>query len=418
MSKKKWGPIIVLLVIGIVFLAGCGSQEAQTTQAAEEKPVPVEVVSARQGEVNLTNTYQGVIQPEMDVNVIPKMGGKVESIGVKIGDYVNAGDVLIKLDTTEIAAQVAQAEAGYQAAKAQLEKVKAGTRSEQLEQSKAGQDLAQAQFDAAKSSLDDMRYLFEQGAVSQKQVDQAETQLKVAEAQLQQAKESLLMAQNGATAADVQSVEAQVAQAEAGLNLAHTQLDNAVIKAPISGIVSSVAVDPGEMAGPSMPVAVINQLETVVVNIGLPEQDVNRLQEGQTVEVMADAASDRPFTGEIENISPVADARSKTFQAKVTLENKKGILKAGMSAVVKAVVEKQEDVVAIPVQALLVRGDRDVVFVVDGEQAKLCPVTLGLQNSQEAAVTSGLSPGDEVVIVGQHSLEDGSKVTVTAGGNR
>ena len=428
-SYLKELKLFVLLVITLLtlLLAGCGAEEA-SSQAAEEKVVPVEVQTASEGEVTLVNTYQGSIEPEMDVSLVPKIGGRVAEVHVQTGDIVQQGELLITFETKELTAQVAQAEAAYLAAKAQLEKVKAGTRTEQLEQLRAGVSQAEAGLKNAENNLKNARtnftrleYLYKQGAASEREFEQAETGLDAAEigletakAQVINAQEALNMAINGAAPEDVNAVEAQVAQAEAGLNLARTQLDNAYIKAPIAGVISSLAVNPGEMAGPSMPVAVVNSLDMVNVHMELTERDVNRFKKGQTVEVIVAAAGNEAFTGKVGNISPVADPRTKTYEMKIEVENESYLLKPGMSAVVEAVMESVQGIV-IPSKALLSIQEQPVVFSVEGDKAVKRTIELGLDNGDEVLVSKGVAVGEEVVVTGQQSLEDGVTVKVTAG---
>ena len=180
------------------------------------------------------------------------------------------------------------------------------------------------------------------------------------------------------------------------MQLARTQLDNTIITAPVEGTVSGVTLNPGEMAGPGAPVAAINKLDTMEVQVTLTEKDINRVAVGQEVEVLVSAVSPEPLPGEIHSISPVADPRSKTYLLKVLLPNEEGLLKAGMSAVVHITVEKEEGTVIIPVDSLLTQDGEQVVFVVEGELARKRVVTAGLNNGELLSVLEGIEPGDKV----------------------
>lgn len=363
-------PVLFLSFLTLVLLvfAGCSSQllsQASPETGDEEEPaLPVEIVEASYGNVELTISFTGVLEPEMSVNVVHKTGGKVAEVRVKDGSLVRAGDLLIRLDAAEISAQVAQAEAALQ--------------------------MAQVQFETAAQALEDTRALYEEEIVSRQQFEQAETQYKVAEAQL--------------------------AQAEAALQLARTYLDDTVITAPIGGTISSLSVNPGEIIAPGVPVAIINKMDMMEVSIQLTEKDVGRIAVGQEVGIEISAVSSELLEGEVTAISPVADPRTKTYEMKASLPNEGGRLKAGMTATIHAVVAAEKETVVVPVDAVLTQQGEQVVYIVEDGVAYCRPVTLGLENGSEVSVLEGLSPGEQVVVKGQHYLQDGGKVAVVGGG--
>lgn len=390
---------LVVLVALTLALSGCGSKEDTAgKKGAEVITKPVAVVTVATGEVTRVNTITGKVAASMEVNVVPKLGGKVAEVQVQVGDRVQAGQVLVRLDTTEIAAQVKQAEAGLETARANLE---------QTEQVKQAVQVAKAQHQAAKDNLERMEYLYGQGAISQAQLDGARTQFQVAEAQLAQAEANLKVA-------DV--ARAQVLQAEAALELARAQLNNSAITAPIGGVVSTRYIDPGEMAAPTMPVVTIVQVDTVAIEASVTEDYINRLQVGQEVKTTIKVVQEEPFAGKVASVSPAADARTRAYNIKIDLPNPEGALKPGMTAAIPLALESQRDVLVVPVQAVLDRGGKKVVFVVESGVAKQREVTVGLEGEKEVAITAGLSAGEQVVVSGQHLLSDGDRVTLPEGG--
>lgn len=356
--------LLSLMFLSLVLLPGCGAGREAAGDAVDVPSVPVEVTEAYRGSVEVVNGFTGVVEPEMTVNVVHKTGGKVAEVRVKDGDDVQAGELLIRLDDVELSAQVAQAEAARR--------------------------LAEAQLESAAKTLEDMQALYREEIVSQQQLEQAETGYKVA--------------------------EAQTAQAEAALQLVRTHLNDTLITAPISGKVSGVTINPGEMAAPGIPLAVINKLETMQVGVDLTEKDVGRINEGQKVEVLVSALSSEPLEGEVQSVSPVADPRTKTYRMEVILPNEDGLLKGGMTADVRVAVAVEENTVVIPVEAVLTRQGEQIVFVVEEGLACLRQVTLGLESGEAASVLEGVEPGEQVVSSGQHYLQDGGKVTVAGGG--
>ncbi len=351
------------LLPAIALLPGCGIGEEAVPEAVEAA-VPVMVTEAAKSDVEVAIDFTGVLEPETVVNVVHKMGGKAAEVRVKDGDKVQAGELLVRLDASEISAQVAQAEAACR--------------------------LAEIQYEAAAKSFNDTEALYQEDIISRQQFEQTETQYKIA--------------------------EAQVAQAEAALQLARTQLDDTLITAPLGGTVSGVTINPGELVSPGVPVAVINQTDTMAVSVQLTEKDVGRIADGQKVGVLVSAVSPEFLEGEVVKISPVADPRTKTYELKVALPNEDGRLKAGMTASIRAVVDVEKDTVVIPVEAILTQQDQSVVYVVEEGLAFRRPIVVGLDDGVLAGITEGLDPGEQVVTKGQHYLQEGGRVTIVGGG--
>ncbi|WP_227762430.1 efflux RND transporter periplasmic adaptor subunit [Zhaonella formicivorans] len=374
--KKQAYILLVALIFAALAASGCGQEKK--TGAQEPALVPVEVAKVVQGSVEIADNVTGKITPSLEVNVVPKIGGKVAKVNVKVGDRVKAGQVLAELDTSEIAAQVKQAEAALVSAKGAIA-------------------IAEAQYKSAKDNLDRMEYLYEQGGISKQQLDGARTQYDVAQAQLNNAK-------NGS-----------VQQAEAALELARTQLENAVITAPAAGIVAAVNVEPGELAAPSMPVVSIVDVNTVLAEFNLSEGQVGLVKKGAQMPVLVKTAGDKPVTGRVTEISPVADPRTKSFAVKLSIANKEQLLKPGMTAEIKLTLDEAQKALVIPVQSIMEQEEGRIVYVVNGDTAEARKITVILENETQAAVKGELAAGEEVVTVGKEQLQDKAKVKVVGG---
>ena len=245
----------------MVLFSGCGIGEEAVPEAVEAA-VPVMVAEAAKSDVEVAIDFTGVLEPETVVNVI-KWAAKQLEVRVKDGDKVQAGSCWSDQMPPKYLAQVAQAEAARR--------------------------LAEIQHEAAAKSFNDTEALYRKDIISRQQFEQTETQYKIA--------------------------EAQVAQAEAALQLARTQLDDTLITAPLGGTVSGVTINPGELVSPGVPVAVINQTDTMAVSVQLTEKDVGRIADGQKVGVLVSAVSRIPGR-EVVKISPVADPAPKLMNSK------------------------------------------------------------------------------------------------------
>ena len=122
---------------------------------------------------------------------------------------------------------------------------------------------------------------------------------------------------------------------------------------------------------------------------------------------------DRTFSGRVDRMSPVVDPLSRSLEARVRITNRKHTLKPGMFGDVKIVVRSKSDVVVIPFSSILVRDGKDIVFLVEGDKAVQIEPGFDIRDGSMISVESGIKPGDRVIVVGQHNLNDGDSVNVT-----
>lgn len=417
------------------------SEEAAKLKATAVERVTVEAASVKLGDVVATTEVTGMLQPESEVGVVSKVPGRIQRVLVDVGQRVKAGEVLIELEQAELAAQVRQAEAALIAAQAgsrqaiSAAETQVQVASGQYEAAQALLRQAETGLQSATDNLERIKDLYAKRAATKQQLEMAQTQADVARAQVESARAGVASAKSGLEGAQrnlntVKAVvrvgrdetptagEAAVIQAEAALELARAQLANAVIKSPVEGVVSFRNADPGEMASPGVPLLGIVSNRRVHVEISLTEELMGKVREGLLVQVRLDAFPGRTFTGRLANLAPTADPRTRSFSARVLLENPTGQLRPGMFATVALATEKRSGVVTVPTVAVIDRNGQSAVFVVQDGRAVERPVTIGLSNSQVSEVKSGLSPGEQVIVRGQLQLADGVAVRVTGEGGR
>jgi cobalt-zinc-cadmium efflux system membrane fusion protein len=388
----KQGLFFLLAAFLFIFLAGgCAAKKQPAAGPVTEKAVPVRTAKAERGTLENAPVVSGKLEPWQSANIVAKVPGKVAAVHVDVGSAVRAGDVLVTLENTDLAARVEQARAGVAAAESAL-----ANASSALAAAEAAFQVAEANFQRGKQ-------LLEQGAIPPA-VFEAEYELKYKQAQeqLNQAKEQ---AEHG--------LPAQLAQARANLVLAETAYNDSLIRAPISGVVTARNINPGEMASSAAPVISLANLEKVLVKAPVAESLVNRLKEGQKVRVKVRAAGEQPFEGVITSIAPSADPVSKAFPVKVQLENPRQVLKPGMFAEVQFTAGQQEALL-VPREAVVGDGEKSFVWVVKDGRATKKEVKTGDSDGARIAVTEGIAEGEEVVVAGQENLQEGAAVNVAA----
>jgi HlyD family secretion protein len=287
-----------------------------------------------------------------EVQVAADVGGRLIELRVAEGDRVAAGDLIGRLDATDIELQIARARAERAASDAQLRALKVGTRPEDIRKAQADVAAAEgeaaaaaAELKAAQTDLERFEALLRANAGAEKERDDARTRVDVsrervrsASERVQAAREVLARLKAGATREDLDAARARVEAADAQIALLEKSRSDA-IKAPGAGIVTQKLAEAGEQIAPLMPVVVVTDLDNAWANLFVPEPLIPRVSIGQAATVMTDAGDAIP--GKVTYISPqaeftprnvqTADERSKlVYRIKVSVDNRAGILKVGM----------------------------------------------------------------------------------------
>ncbi len=363
--------IIVSLTILVVLLTACsGSQEEEPTPTIAADYVPL---------VSVT----GKVQPETWATVSPQSGGKVTAVLIAEGDDVAEGDVLLRLDSIDAelaverakaalaaaeadlarlkaiprAEDVASAEAQVNVAEAGLQKVLEGVSDQQLIAARAELKNAEAQLEQAQAAYDPVKWRPEISMLPQSlQLEQATNayeaaqasyqdllqqptaaDIQQAEAQIAQAEAQLEQVKAGATSAEIDAAEAAVQQAETALAEANVALERTEVTAPFAGTIGDLQIRSGEFVSPGQPLLTLGDLATLrVETTDLDEVDVTRIDVGQEATVTFDALPDETFTGTIQSIAPMADpgAGGVNYTVILTLDKVDPRIRWGMTAFV------------------------------------------------------------------------------------
>ncbi len=293
MSKRRIIPIVVVVVV----LGALGGWFALRSGRAAP------------GTIEASGTVEAT---EADLGF--QAGGRVLEVNFREGDAVPAGAIVARLDAAELQARRDQAVAGLAAARALLEQLERGARPEELQQARAAADAARERLDDAQRSLKRTRVLFDGGAASQEQYDQAGTYAQVASAQYDQASEALRLVQAGPRREQIDAQRAAVRQAEAAVSQAQAALDNTIIKAPFAGVVTVRHREPGEAVSPGLPVVTLLNTADRWVRIYVREDEVGRVALGQQATITSDADPSKKFVGRVSYISSEAEFTPRNVQ--------------------------------------------------------------------------------------------------------
>lgn len=353
--------VIILVAVGVIWSSSRSVAITETgaladglgaTEAADSTRVAVEVEPVERRNIERYVTYYGMLTPRTTVQLSLQTGGRVQEVPVDVGDRVEIGDVLLRLDTAELSAQVRQAEAGLAQATAHLERLLSGATADELTQARAAVAQAEVQVDNARTEFERTERLFRSGSVSRQAFDAAESHLKLAQSQLDSAKARLAQVQRGAVPEEIAAAEAQVKQAQATLELMQVQLDRATLRSPVRGVISRRSIEAGEMAAPGVPLLTVVDLEELSLPLKAPGQDVVRIKTGAPAEVLIEDDPSLTTVGQIHRVDPVADPQSNLFTIELRLPNPDERLRAGFNASARIPVASAQNVLAVPEKAI------------------------------------------------------------------
>ena len=322
------------------------------------RPVKVAVVAAApQGR---TLTYSGVVRPRIESSIAFRVGGKIVERAVNMGDRVKIGQVIARLDDTDLKLAESSAKAAVAGARTRRDVARAN-----LERAKpllAKQFISQASYDIRRNEL-----------------DAAASALETAEAQLRQAANA-----TGYT----------------------------TLTADKAGMVTAVTAEPGQVVSPGQPVIAIAEAGAIEVAIGVPEQDAGRLAVGQGAAVALWAGAGPGVEGNIREIAGQADPASRTYPVRVAVAAPPKGMRLGMTATVAIRIDGEAAGVVVPLTALTEADGAPAVFVVDTDKktVRRTPVTLAGPVADGIRVAGGLNAGDMVVTAGVQFLRDGMRV--------
>lgn len=194
---------------------------------------------------------------------------------------------------------------------------------------------------------------------------------------------------------------------QAGLKFA-----DAEVTSTIGGVVKSVLTEVGATVSPAAPLFQVADMDTVEVAVNIPEKRIGRIRQGLPAEISVLAYPDRVFHGAVTRLNPSLDAVSRTLEARIRVDNEGQALKPGMFAEVRLLLRQEARIVRVPLAALVDRAEGQAAFVVVDNRAREVAVKTAFLQEDSAAVESGLSAGDRVVVVGQQNLNDGDEVMV------
>jgi HlyD family secretion protein len=370
----------------------------------------VQTAPVERSNLVITVTANGTVQPERSVNVSPKAAGILKQLLVQEGDAVEQGQILAYMDSSNLQGQLRQAQGNLAAAEANQEKISAGNRQEETAQTKAKLQDGQFALRQAEADLARNRSLSQAGAVSRQAFNVALTARDRAQAQVDQAQEALDLSTAGARSEDIAQAQAQVIAAQGELQTIQANLNDMVLRAPFSGVISRKFADPGAFVTPTtagsavssatsssiLALASTNQIMTQVA-----EANIAQMRIGLAATIKVDAYPGETFTGKITQIATqsVVVQNVTSFEVKTSVADPRRRLKSGMNVNVAFKAGELSNVLIVPTASIVQQPNAQGVFVAQEKGDPIfTPIIVGTTVNDKTEVKSGLTGNEQVLL--------------------
>lgn len=357
---------ILLIIIGVRIFMNVMSAKEKAEKSKQGKAVTVATEFAKRGTINPVLSFAGTLEPVWQAKIAPKLAGRIQNILVNEGDYVEKGTVLAILESSEISATVGALRGSVYDARANLEQ--------------------------AEMTLSRNLRLFEQGAVSQQELDNARFTRDMAAGKLE--------------------------NAEGTYENANAKMDGANVVAPHAGYIIKRYYQEGYYNNVGDALFNLADISTLLVKLNIPEGQIGSVKVGSLAEIEIPSMPGKKFIGRVTKIAPVADVPERTFAAEVSLSNDNEVLKGGIYANVSITAQQKDNALIIPQSSIVMREDQRTVFVLDKDNfAQRRILTTGYIGDGIVEVLSGLEENERIVTGGQNKIREGSKVKLDEGGS-
>ena len=365
---------------------GRGAAVATQTAAVQRMSV--------QREVDLSGT---LLSPEQ-AKISSEVAGIIREVRMQLGTEVKAGDVLVRLEPSELQFALDRAESALRQVEAQLGIDRAQDKQPPPDEQIASVRQAIANRDDARSAFERAQQLNSRGLLTRADRDTADTRLKVAEANYQAALDT------------VHSLKASLQDRRASYDLAKKKLADAVIKAPVAGSISERLVQPGEFIRENTPVATIVQMSPLKLKTAIQEKNASLIKPGQVIEFDVEAFTNRKFKGTVAYVSPAVDQATRTFAVEALVDNGDRQLKPGFFAKGVVLTHVDASVLAVPEEAISTLAGVSTVYVIENGKARQQQIALGARQNKLVEVTTGLKGDEQLATTNLSQLATGVSV--------
>lgn len=414
MKNEKVLLSILAIAISMIFLFSCAKKEQKTT---EPYKVNVQIVEPVFRKYQEKLVFSGTSDTRKSTRVSFQVSGEIREMNFEVGQPVNKGDILARLDDKQYEANLGIALAQVSSAQASYNKYLVGFRAEDKAMAKAGMLQARANMEHAKSELERYENVYREDAVAKQQYDTVLNQYRVAREQYNSARSHYEMTSAGYTREDKAIALSNVQVAGSNLKSAEVQLSYTVLKAPLDGVISEKIAEIGALVGPGNPVYEIQSHSANDFVIYVPSIHMEKIHRGDVADVTFLNFPGRVIKAVVWEIQPVADQEAKSYRVKLKLKESPEM--KGLSGIVgKATFYFKGKVRSATVPLSCIREKKDksgyYVFAVREGRAEPVDVKVLRIEDEQVMISAVLPDKSQVVVSGQEYLNSGAPVNVVS----
>lgn len=408
---------VAIIAIVAVVLIWRSRRAADTAAETEAAVVSVKVAKAEREPIAAQVSALGTISPRDTAQVSPKISAQIKQMPLWKNRVVRAGDVIAVLEANDLHAQRNEAAAALNEARAGAQSVVTGTIPQNTVQDEKALRDARAAVDNARRTYERRLALYNAGGISKKDLEASQLDLTRAENELRLAEANVSLRTRALNPNDRAQAAARVGQAEQHVGALDAQLGYATVRAPISGVVIDQMLYEGSFIASGTTLVTIADTTQVIVKAPFSDTVAAQLKTGDVATVQPTDMPGEPMTGQVTLISRAVDPASRTVEVWVTLENGAGRLRVNGAAQVTVAANAKSESVVVPSSAVTLEASNaeegKVMVVDDASVAHETKVKVGIRSGDKTEITEGLQGGETVVVEGNFSLPDGTKVEVS-----
>jgi len=380
-------------------------------EQAVEPVVTVQTAPVQRGTIQQIVSSEAIMFPLEQSAITPKISAPVKRFYVNRGDRVRKGQLLAVLENRDLAAAALDNEGAYEQAQATYGLETASSLPEEWQKAELDVKTAHETLDAEQKVFDSRQQLYREGALARKDLDATAVSLAQAKAQYQMAEKHLNALQAAGKQDQLRAAKGQLTSAKGKYEGAAAQLNYSQIRSPIDGFVTDRPAYAGEMPPAGTPLITVMETATVVARAHIPLSEAALLKVGDPATI--NAPGDVHASAKISVVSPALDPNSTTVEIWAQAPNPDGRLRSGSAVTITAVARTLNDVIIVPLSALLKTPDgATIVMIVKDNRAHQVPVETGVRQGDRLQITKGLSGGETVIVNGAYGLPDNTQVKV------
>ena len=390
----------VIIVCACVSIAACGGKKEPETAPV----VTVDVAPVLLSRIQRAIRADAVIFPRQQAAIVPKIAAPIKKEYVQRGSRVKAGQLLVELENQDLAGAATESRATFDQAQATYETTAKATVPQELQKAELDARAAKDALDAAQAVYDNRQRLVREGAIAEKDVNDARANLSQARTNYETAQKKLQDLQGFARDQELKAAAAQRDAAKGRFDSAEAQLNYSRITSPIDGVVTDLPFYAGEMPQSGQPVVTVMDLSQVIARAHVAQTEASELKPGDEANIIGPGGV--PVPARVTQVSPALDAGGTTVEVWVQADNQEGTLRPGTSVKVEMIAQTVNNTLVIPETAVLT-SPAGATFAIVIDQSNVPhrrKIAVGIRDGGKAQVTDGLDSGQRVATTGAFEL--------------